>query len=204
MSQYLEDKKKFTPQDLSKEDIHLIYELDLAKNQRLDKVRDLFIIACYTGLRFSDLIQVRKENIINNGTQIRVKTEKTGELVIIPIHRYIKDILAKYDGNLPTVISNQKMNQYLKEISLLAGLDSTVKIGITRGGRLEHDIFKKSELVSTHTARRSFATNAFLMDVPTISIMKITGHRTEKSFMKYIRISQEENANKLLAHPFFN
>ena len=95
------------------------------------------------------------------------------------------------------------MTEYLKEICEAAGLDSPTKIGITRGGKLSHEINKKFELVCTHTARRSFATNAFLMDIPTISIMKITGHRTEKSFMKYIRISQEENANKLLTHPFF-
>jgi len=189
---------------LSQNDLKTIYDLDFSNNPRLDKVRDLFIIACYTGLRFSDLVQVNRENIINGGKQIRVRTEKTGEIVIIPIHKYIKEILVKYNGNLPQVISNQKMNQYLKEIAEQAELDNTIKIGITRGGKLEHDVFKKSALVSTHTARRSFATNAFLNDVPTIAIMKITGHKTESSFMKYIRISQEDNANKLEDHPFFN
>jgi len=189
---------------LSQEDIKVIYQMDLSKNPRLEKVRDLFIIACYTGLRFSDLIQIRKENFVNDNSQIKVRTEKTGEIVNIPIHKYVKEVISKYNGNLPAVISNQKMNEYLKEIAALAGLESDVKIGITKGGKLEHEIFKKSELVSTHTARRSFATNAFLMDVPTIAIMKITGHRTEKAFMRYIRISQEENANKLLSHPFFN
>ena len=172
--------------------------------QKLDKVRDIFIVACYTGLRFSDLIQVKPENIINNGTQIKIKTEKTGELVIIPLHKFVKEIIKKYDGSLPPAISNQPMNKYLKEIAELAELNETVKIAITRGGKTENEIYKKSDLVTTHTARRSFATNAYLMDVPTISIMKITGHRTEKSFMKYIRISQEENANKLTNHPFFN
>lgn len=189
---------------LSQQELKNIYTLDLSKNQRLEKVRDLFILACFTGLRFSDLIQVRPENIINNGSQIKVKTEKTGELVIIPIHKYVKDILAKYNGSLPASISNQKMNEYLKEIAELAGIKETVKIAITRGGKIDNMINKKHELVTTHTARRSFATNAYLMDVPSISIMKITGHRTEKSFMKYIRISQEENANKLLSHPFFS
>ena len=96
------------------------------------------------------------------------------------------------------------MNDFLKEISKLAELFSPIKTSITRGGKTDYEVNKKFELVSTHTARRSFATNAFLMDVPPLSIMKFTGHRTEKSFMKYIRISQEENANKLLNHPFFN
>ncbi len=187
---------------LSQKELANIYIMDLSNKHRLEKVRDLFIVACYTGLRFSDLIQVRRENIIN-GNQIKVRTEKTSETVIIPIHKYVKEIISKYNGVLPTSISNQKMNEYLKEIARLAEIDTTVKIAITRGGKTDNMINKKHELVTTHTARRSFATNAYLMDMPSISIMKITGHRTEKSFMKYIRISQEENANKLLNHPFF-
>lgn len=190
---------------LSQSELNKIYDLKLTTiYQKLDKVRDIFIVACYTGLRFSDLIQVRPENIINNGTQIKIKTEKTGELVIIPLHRLVKEVIKKYNGSLPPAISNQPMNRYLKQIAELADLNEYVRIPITRGGKTCNDIFKKSDLVTTHTARRSFATNAYLMDVPTISIMKITGHRTEKSFMKYIRISQEENANKLTNHPFFN
>jgi len=189
---------------LNQEEIKVIYELDLTENERLERVRDLFIVACYTGLRFSDLIQVTKENFINDGTQIRVRTNKTGEIVNIPVHKFIKQIITKYNGNLPPTISNEKMNQYLKEIGKLAMLEDNVPIGITRGGKLQHEVFKKSALISTHTARRSFATNAFLMAIPPISIMKITGHKTEKSFMKYIKISPEDNANKLATHPFFN
>jgi integrase len=189
---------------LSEKELFKIYELDLSKNPRLEKVRDLFIIACYTGLRFSDLIQVRNDNIVNEGRQIKIRTEKTSEIVIIPIHKFVKQILKKYKGLLPAAISNQKMNDYLKEISQLAEINSIVKTAITRGGKTEHELNKKFDLVTTHTARRSFATNAYLKDMPTISIMKFTGHRTEKSFMKYIRISQEDNANKLLDHKFFN
>jgi len=74
----------------------------------------------------------------------------------------------------------------------------------TKGGLRVDRKYKKHELITVHTARRSFATNMYMADVPTISIMKITGHRTEKSFLKYIRISQEDNANKLMNHPFFN
>jgi integrase len=187
---------------LSQNELLKIFDLDLSNNQRLEKVRDLFVVACYTGLRFSDLIQVQSENI-NAGNQIKIRTEKTGETVVIPIHKFVREILDKYNGSLPRSISNQKMNQYLKEIAEKAGISEAVKIAITKGGKTENQISQKHELVTTHTARRSFATNAYLADVPPISIMKITGHRTEKSFMKYIRISQEDNANKLLNHPFF-
>lgn len=190
---------------LSQKELLTIYNLKLKTEYKsLEKVRDIFIIACYTGLRFSDLIQVKPENIISDGTQIKIKTEKTGELVIIPLHTMAKEIIKKYNGSLPPAISNQPMNRYLKEIAELAELNETINISITRGGKTEHETYKKSDLVTTHTARRSFATNAYLMDVPTVSIMKITGHKTEKSFMRYIRISQEENANKLTSHPFFN
>jgi integrase len=189
---------------LTQTELKIIYEFDLTEFPRLSRVRDLFIVACYTGLRFSDLIQVKPENILNNATQIKIRTEKTSELIVIPLHKYVKEIIKKYDGSLPNVISIQKMNQYLKEIGEKAEINATVKTAITRGGKTENTLHKKYELISSHTARRSFATNAYLMDVPSISIMKITGHKTESSFMKYIRISQEDNANKLVNHPFFN
>ena len=188
---------------LSQNELFSIYNLDLSEDQRLEKVRDLFIIACYTGLRFSDLILVKHENLVRGGKQIKIRTEKTGELVIIPLHRFVIEIITRYNGNLPPVISNQKMNKYIKEIGEIAGIDETMKISITRGGKTETNLFPKFDLMTTHTARRSFSTNAYLMDIPSISIMKITGHRTERSFMKYIRISQEDNANKLANHPFF-
>jgi len=95
------------------------------------------------------------------------------------------------------------MNDYLKELGQLAEIEESILITATKGGKRETETFKKWELITTHTARRSFATNAYLQNVPTISIMEITGHKTEKSFLKYIKISQEDNANKLINHPFF-
>lgn len=188
---------------LTKAELDRVYHLDLSENKRLERVRDLFIIACYTGLRFSDLIELKNENISKDGKLVRIKTKKTGEIVIIPLQGYVKKILGKYDGVPPDPISNQKMNEYLKDLGQLAEIDEDVIITATKGGVRKSETFKKWQLITTHTARRSFATNAYLADVPTISIMKITGHRTEKSFLKYIKISQEDNANKLLNHPFF-
>lgn len=189
---------------LSEDEIQKIYELDLSNNPRLSKVRDLFIIGCYTGLRFSDLVQLRNENLLENKNMMRIKTEKTGEIVVIPIHKFIRSILDRNNGIIPDTISNQKMNGYLKELAQHAGINEDVIINSTKGGHRISGLFKKWELVTVHTARRSFATNAYLKDVPTISIMKITGHRSEKTFLKYIKISQEDNANKLINHPFFN
>jgi integrase len=189
---------------LTQDEIKKIYDLDLSKNERLDKVRDLFIVGCYTGLRFSDLEYLCSDNFIKDNTQIRIKTQKTGGIVVIPVHKYVKQIFDKYEGVLPTLISNQKMNDYIKEVAEEAKLNDKVLISITKGGKREQESFFKYSLVSTHTARRSFATNMFLADVPSITIMKITGHKTEKAFLKYIRLSQEQNADKLINHPFFN
>lgn len=189
---------------LTTEELKCLYELNLSKAPRLDKVRDLFLVACYTGLRFSDLMQLNIESINQSRRIIKIKTQKTGEIVIIPINSIVSDIIEKYEGNLPLAISNQKMNDYLKEIGELAGMEGKIERVATKGGKRIREVFRKYEMITAHTARRSFATNAYLLNVPTISIMKITGHRTEKSFMKYIKISQEENANKLVNHPFFS
>ncbi len=189
---------------LTLEELEKFEKLDLSASPRLEKVRDLFLIGCYTGLRFSDFTQIKPENIIVEKSIIQVRTQKTGERVSIPLHKTVKKILAKYDNILPKAYTNQVMNRYLKDVASLAGLKETVETTITRGGKVEKMPSKKFDLVSTHTARRSFATNLYLADVPSISIMKITGHRSERSFLQYIRVTQEQNADKLVNHPFFN
>lgn len=188
---------------LNQKEIEDIYSLDLKENKDYDIARDLFIIGCCTGLRFSDFSQIRNENIFE-GNKIKLRTQKTSEVVIIPLHRYVKQLIEKYNGELPRIVSNQKLNEYLEVIGEKAKLKDKIETSITKGGKLLKEVKMKYELISSHTARRSFATNLFIADVPSITIMKITGHRTEKSFLRYIRISQEENANKLLNHPFFN
>ena len=188
---------------LNDDELLLIYNLDLIEKQGLEKVRDLFIVACYTGLRFADLRQLKQENFTDDERFIRIKTQKTGEPVVIPLHWTIKEILKKYSGELPSIISNQKMNKYLKDIGTLAELNQTVSISITKGGMRVDRNYQKYELITVHTARRSFATNMFINEVHPLRIMKITGHRTEKAFLKYIKISQEENAKLLEKHPYF-
>jgi len=189
---------------LTDSELITIYEKDFSNNARLDRVRDLFIIGCYTGLRFSDLSQLTPEKFTEDGTRLKIKTIKTGEIVVIPLHWTIKEILKKYNGETPRALSNQKMNEYIKELAELAKIKERVTITKTKGGLNFEKTFKKWELITVHTARRSFATNMFLAGVPTISIMKITGHRTERAFMKYIKVSQEQNADILSKHPYFS
>jgi integrase len=188
---------------LSLDELNRLYKLDLSKDEQLDEVRDLFIIGCFTGLRFSDFSQLKPENVLE-GNKIRIRTSKTNEVVIIPLHKYVREILVKHHNRLPQALSNPKMNLNLKHLGSLAKINELTETSITKGGKLVKDTKEKYKLIGTHTARRSFATNLYLQGIPAITIMKITGHRTEKSFMRYIRISQEENANKLLEHPFFS
>jgi len=132
-----------------------------------------------------------------------VKTQKTGEKVVIPLHWTVKNILEKYSETakgLPRDLSNQRMNDYLKEIGREVKIDEQIHRANTKDGLKVSTNVPKWELITTHTARRSFATNLYKNGYPTIGIMQITGHRTEKSFMKYIKVSHEENAEKLIQH----
>ena len=188
---------------LNDKELETLYKHNFKSNPKLDRIRDLFMIGCYTGLRFSDLSQITTDKFINNGTQLKIKTIKTGETVIIPLHWTIKEILNKYDGKLPRVISNQKFNEYLKKVGEEVKINELITLTRTKGGLNFETTKNKYDLITVHTARRSFSTNMYLADVPTISIMKITGHRTERAFMKYIKVTQEQNAEKLAKHKYF-
>ncbi|HET8885602.1 MAG TPA: site-specific integrase [Salinimicrobium sp.] len=179
---------------LNEHELKAFIELDLSQNKKLEKTRDLFVIGCYTGLRFSDLAEVNYRNI--NGNNLRIRTQKTGSDVVIPILDEIQPIINKYNGNLPKPYTNQVMNRYLKELGEIAGMNSSFNTYNKKGGQTIKTTFKKWEMISTHTARRSFATNMYLRGYDTMMIMQITGHSSEKVFMNYIKVSQEENARR--------
>lgn len=185
---------------LTEEELNELYHLDLSHNPRLERVKDLFLMGCYTGLRFSDFAKLNPKNI--TGGYIHIETQKTGEKVVIPLHPKVEAIFKKYKNNIPQSISNQKMNSYLKEIGKidkkdLKVLKDTVSIRTTKGGLTVHTNYKKYELISSHTARRSFATNTYLAGVPPFVIMGVTGHKTEKAFFQYIKITSNEKAKIL-------
>lgn len=182
---------------LTPEELKDIYDLDLTSVPRYERIRDLFIVGCWTGLRYSDWSKVQQQNIFNRD-YMRIKTTKGERLIVIPLHHYVKAILEKYNYILPKVISNQKLNDYLKEIGKLAQLDDKISTTMTKAGSRVSSTHHKWEKVSTHTARRSFATNMYNIHVPSLTIMAITGHKTERSFLRYIKVNQEQHAIKLL------
>ncbi len=169
----------------------------------LERVRDVFLIGCYTGLRFSDLSKLNKENITNDNT-IKIKAIKTDKWVEVPIHPFVREIFIKYNYQLPKIPTNQKFNDYIKQVAKRAEIKELVTLERSKGDFIVGQTVEKHELVTSHTARRSFATNAFLADMPSISIMKITGHKTELAFMRYIKMSSKDNAIKMKSHKFFN
>lgn len=188
---------------LNNEELQTLFNYDFSNNPRLDRTRDLFLIGCYTGLRFSDFSQLTPENITHEGRILTVFTQKTGVQVSIPINPQLQAILNKYGGVPPRAISNQKMNDYLKEIGQLIELTDSVQVAKTVGGLKVKKTFEKWQKLCTHTARRSFATNAYLAGISTIDIMRITSHKTETSFLKYIKVTGEETAQRLLEHEHF-
>ena len=174
---------------LNAEEIQALYKLKI-DDDRMRRIRDLFVLNCHTGLRHSDWSKVTLNNIEDG--KLYVKTQKTKEPVIIPVHPIIPEIINRY-GDAYYIPTNQECNRVLRWIGEYAVVKKITK------GNLD-----KWLQIRTHTVRRSFATNAYLSGVPMLSIMQITGHKKTESFLRYIRISKLENAMKLKDHPFFN
>lgn len=189
---------------LSIEELQKLNNLKL--NPRRSQVRDLFVIGCFTALRLSDYSSLSESNFDLKNNQIRILTQKTKEPVVIPMHPVVREIIDRNGGYvfLQYGRSEYNFNKVLKRIAQSAGFTEEVLIERTRGGQIHRDIKKKYELVSSHTARRTAATNMHLAGIPDFRIMLITGHKSWNSFCRYIRIGKDENAKELQNHPFFN
>jgi len=174
---------------LNEDDLKKIYKLDLSKNKRLERVRDLFIVGCRTGLRFSDLTSLRKEDISKDG--IRFQSDKTGEVLNTVIIEETQEILEKYNYQLPK-ISRTNLNKYIKEVGELADISEVSYKDTYKSGKAISKKLKKYERISSHTARRSFATNMYKRKFPIYYLMKITGHKKESDFLNYIKVTNEE------------
>lgn len=190
---------------LNQQELDKLYNLDLSNKPTLEIARDIFLIGCYTAQRFSDYNRITEKNIktLANETKIiELIQAKTGERVNIPIHWQLEAILKKYDNNPPRIYE-QKLNERIKKVGEQAEINEIITIESIKGGLKITQEYPKYALIKTHTARRSGATNMYLAGIPTLDIMKITGHKTEREFLKYIRISKEETAEMLSTHPFF-
>ena len=189
---------------LTEDEIRRIYEIDfnskelkpqIGPKNEIEETRDLFIIACWTGLRYGDWHDLSKASIV--GDRMTVPTHKTNKTVVIPLHPYVKAIIEKYNGVLPQSVAKSKTNVHIKTCGKLAGIDEEIVLSKIRGGK--EVILKKHkyDFITNHTARRSFATNMYIKKAPTASIMAITGHTTEANFLKYIKINEQKHADIL-------
>lgn len=176
---------------LTQDEFDRLFQLDLATKKRLEQVRDVFCFACVTGLRYSDLKQLRKEHI--KGDEIQFTVTKTKERLMVPLNYYSRYFIDKYHGQhkLLPVISSQNMNYYLKELCALAGIDDMIEIVRYRGAQRESKLYPKYELITIHTGRKTFATLSLEKGMNAEEVMAITGHKDYKSFKRYVKITEE-------------
>ena len=183
-------------------ELNRLRELKIPSNkQALERVRDVFLFQCFTGLRYSDVFNLRRSDI--KGDHIEVTTVKTSDSLIIELNNHSKAILDKYkdvafeDDKVLPVITNQKMNDYLKELAELAGIDEPVRQTYYRGNERIDEVTPKYALLGTHAGRRTFICNALALGIPPQVVMKWTGHSDYKAMKPYIDIADDIKANAM-------
>ncbi len=169
--------------------------------QHLDRVRDVFLFCCFTGIRYSDVYNLKRSDI--KGNCIEIVTVKTMDTLIIELNDHSRPIIEKYvdiafenDKALP-VVSNQKMNDYIKELCEMAGIDTPVTLIHFRGNERIEQVAPKYSLLGTHTGRRTFICNALALGIPVQVVMKWTGHSDYKSMKPYIDVADKIRANEM-------
>ena len=176
-------------------------EETMTESGALHKTRDLFCFCAFTSLRYSDMATLRRTDI--EGDIIYITTQKTNDRLPINLNRYAKEILTKYEKHhfpenlaLP-VITNQKMNAYLKTLGKIAGFNKPITITCYRGGKRVEETFPKYELIGTHAGRRTFICFALSSGIPPQVVMKWTGHSDYKAMKPYIDIAEKTKENAM-------
>ena len=181
---------------LTDERIQELYEYDLSSRPAWEKVKDVFVVGCLTGQRVSDYKRINTKMIVtlNDGNRyIKLKQEKTGSIVYIPLDSRVDAILNKYSGELPKVY-DQKINDHSKEIGEALGWTEIVELDEQRGA-MEYTAKKRfCDLLKTHTCRRSLATNMQKAGASLSSIMAITGHSSGQQLKTYLKLDESEKS----------
>ncbi len=185
---------------LTQDELQKLYDLEL-KEKHLEVARDVFLIGCCLAMRYSDYSRITKERVktIEGFKFIQLSTQKTGTRVTVPVNEMCDSLLKKYDYTLPRT-HEPKVNKYVKILCKKAGIDSPEELTSTKGGAVLKKDVPKHEMVSTHTARRTGATLMFFEGIPVTTIRKITGHKTESAFMRYLRLNDEQAAIEIMKH----
>lgn len=205
------DYKKFRPTlkmtqrkviYLTKDEIARVRDLELSEAQAyLDPIRDIFLFCCFSGLRHSDVNNLRRSDV--KGDHIEVTTVKTADSISIELNKITKAILEKYkdtpfkDGKALPNYTNQAMNCDIKELCKLAGINEEIRVTTYKGNVRTDKIQPKWELVGTHTGRRTFIVNALSMGITPNVVMKWTGHSDYKAMKPYIDIVDSIKASSM-------
>lgn len=190
---------------LSEQELKKLYELDLKDKPVLELVRDVFLIGCYTAQRYNDYRNIKKKLLVklgHNRNGVKIFQAKTGKSVLIPLKPEADRLLKKYNYTLPRTYE-QLINSKMQIIGKMAGITDLKKHTEIVNGLRVSKMVARYKLIKTHTARRSGCTNMYLANIPVNEIMAISGHQTIQDFLKYIRVSEIQVANKLSVHPYF-
>ncbi len=191
---------------LTEERIQELYELDLSNRPAWEKVKDVFVVGCLTGQRVSDYKRINSKMIVtltDGNRYIKLKQEKTGNIVYIPLDYRVDAILNKYNGELPKVY-DQKINDHIKEIGEVLGWTEIVELEEQRGA-MEYTAKKRfCDLLKTHTCRRSLATNMQKAGASLSSIMAITGHSSEQQLKSYLKLEESEKSMLAAKENYFS
>jgi integrase len=181
---------------VTEDEISQLMEVKEFDDPEHELVRDVFVIGCFTGMRFSDYSVLDPAAIRDN--RLSFIQAKTGAKVTIPIHSIVNTILSKYNYVLPTVPPNNKFNAIIKKVGeKLPCLHVPFTKQITYKREQTEIVRMKYDYLQTHTARRSFCSNEYLKGTDPMIIMAISGHKSHKSFMRYIKVSNEQFADKM-------
>ena len=203
--QSFDPKQKTTPKKVIVLDEHELEQLEtyeIPENKKyLERVRDVFLFCCYSSLRYSDVYNLKRSDIQNN--KMLITTIKTHDDLAIELNKTTTALLKKYadcdfpDNKALPVITNQKMNDYLKELCELAGIDTPISEVFYKGG-VRHEITTpKYALMSTHAGRRTFICKALSMNIPPEVVMKWTGHSDYKAMKPYIAVADKVKADAM-------
>jgi len=189
---------------LTEKEVAAMYAKDLSDNAVYAKVRDVFLCGVYTAQRYSDYSRIHKDMIKEeDGVRyIELIQQKTGEKCLIPMRPELETILSRYDYTLPKTFE-QKINFNIKEVGKLCDIKEGIVTETFKSGMKVKKTTPKYKLIKTHTARRTGCTLMYLAGVQPIDIMKVSGHKTQKEFLKYIKVGKKETAMNLARHPYF-
>lgn len=186
---------------LTRQELSTLYNHDF-KSDKLARVRDLFCFSCFTGLRYSDLTNLKNSSIINNN-ELKINVKKTRQKdLIIPLNDYAIEILEKYKGTIYAplpVISSQKLNKYIKDACEEVKINTPTRITSQSGGKVKDETIPKHQLITIHTGRKTFVSNSLMLNIPTAVIKEATGHRTDRAFQKYVKVTDEFKREKFKA-----